>query len=115
MQTSIHQQIAALHQMTVKELRQRYADVYGEATRAHSKPHMIRKIAWRIQALAEGELSERARQRAAELANDADVRIVPPRAKEDANSLLRKTNTCHQCEPPPAASSPAHRPRGSKM
>ena len=41
MQTSIQQQIADLHQMTVKELRHRYADVYGEATRAHSKPHMI--------------------------------------------------------------------------
>lgn len=88
MQTSIHQQIVDLHLMTVKELRQRYADVYGEPTRAHSKPHMIRKIAWRIQALAEGELSERARQRAAELANDADVRIVPARAKEDAKTKL---------------------------
>ncbi len=34
-----------------------------------------------MQALAEGGLSERARQRAAELANDADLRVVPPRAE----------------------------------
>jgi hypothetical protein len=73
--------------MTVRELRQRYAEVYGESTRAHSKPHMIRKIAWRIQALAEGELSERA----AELANDADIRIVPPKAKEDKAKLFVPT------------------------
>jgi hypothetical protein len=91
MQTSVQQQIAGLHEMTVRELRQRYAEVYGESTRAHSKPHMIRKIAWRIQALAEGDLSERARQRAAELANDADVRIVPPKAKEDKARLFVPT------------------------
>lgn len=30
-------------------------------------------------ALAEGDLSERARQRAAELANDADLRLNPPK------------------------------------
>jgi hypothetical protein len=41
--------------------------------------HLIRKIAWRMQALAEGDLSERARQRAAELARDADVRVRPPK------------------------------------
>jgi len=30
--------------------------------------------------LAEGDLSERARRRAEELANDADLRLMPPRA-----------------------------------
>src|SRR5262249_59613066 len=38
----------------------------------------IKRIAWRLQALAEGDLSERARQRATELANDADLRLSPP-------------------------------------
>jgi hypothetical protein len=33
----------------------------------------------RMQALAEGDLSERARQRAAELAQDADLRLSPPK------------------------------------
>ena len=41
---------------------------------------MIRKIAWRLQANAEGDLSERARRRAAELADDAEVRVMAPRA-----------------------------------
>jgi len=40
---------------------------------------LIRRIAWRLQALAEGDLSERARRRAAELACDADLRLLPPR------------------------------------
>ena len=33
-----------------------------------------------MQANAEGDLSERARRRAAELANDADLRVTAPRA-----------------------------------
>jgi hypothetical protein len=36
-------------------------------------------LAWRLQALAEGDLSERTRRRAAELAQDADLRLTPPR------------------------------------
>ena len=43
------------------------------------RAYLIRKIAWRIQANAEGDLSERARARAAELANDAEVRVMAPR------------------------------------
>ena len=34
-----------------------------------------------MQALAEGDLSERARRRAAELARDADLRLNPPQRK----------------------------------
>ena len=44
-----------------------------------NKQWLIKRIAWRLQALAEGDLSERARQRAAELANDADLRLNPPK------------------------------------
>src|SRR5262249_47185798 len=39
----------------------------------------VKRLAWRLQALAEGDLSERARRRAAELAQDADLRLSPPR------------------------------------
>jgi hypothetical protein len=34
-----------------------------------------------MQALAEGDLSERARQRARQLANDADLRLSPPKPR----------------------------------
>jgi hypothetical protein len=34
---------------------------------------LIKRIAWRMQALAEGDQSQRARRRATELARDADV------------------------------------------
>lgn len=70
--------VAELSRMSVRDLRQRYAEVFGEPPRSFNKPHLVKRIAWRVQALREGDLSERARRRARELANDADLRITPP-------------------------------------
>jgi len=41
---------------------------------------LVKRIAWRLQAKAEGDLSERARRRAAELIADADLRLSAPPA-----------------------------------
>lgn len=76
MSMNVGKEVAALQRMTVKELRARYAEVFGDETRTGNKAWLVKRIAWRIQALAEGDLSERARRRAAELANDADLRAV---------------------------------------
>src|SRR5439155_22520063 len=73
--------IAALQRLTMQELRVRYAELFGETTSAKNRTWLLRRVAWRLQALAEGELSERARQRAAELANDADLRTTVPRVR----------------------------------
>ncbi len=72
-------EIDALRRMTVKELRRRHAELFGEETRAGNRQYLFRRIAWRMQALAEGDLTERARRRARELARDADLRTRPPR------------------------------------
>ena len=56
-------EIAALARRTVPELRERYAALFGEGTTAKHKTWLVKRIAWRLQAVAEGELSERARQR----------------------------------------------------
>src|SRR3954452_1859713 len=81
---SVEDELAALPAMTTTELCQRYQELFGQPVRTRHKAYLVRKIAWRIQALAEGDLSERARRRAAELANDADVRLMPPRPKTPA-------------------------------
>jgi hypothetical protein len=81
MELNVHKEVAAMRRMGPKELRARYADVFGETTGAHNKAWLIRRIAWRLQALAEGDLSERARRRAEALANDADLRLSPPRQR----------------------------------
>jgi hypothetical protein len=77
----IERELLALSRMTTQALCERYAELHGQPVRTRHRQYLIRKIAWRIQALAEGDLSERARQRAAELAHDADVRVMPPRAR----------------------------------
>jgi len=80
MSMSVGKELALLTRMTVNELRGKFAEVCGEQTNARHKGWLVRRIAWRIQALAEGDISDRARQRAAELANDADLRTSAPKA-----------------------------------
>ena len=80
MQLNVAKEVASLERMTVNELRERYAEAFGEPTRVRHKGWLVRRIVWRLQAMAEGDLSERARRRAAELANDADLRTMPPKA-----------------------------------
>src|SRR5262245_13603109 len=92
--TALTRELAALQRLTVPQLRRRYAELFGEDTLTRNRPWLVKRLAWRLQALAEGDLSERARQRAAELANDADLRLSPPRA--------RPTPAPGPAEPPPA-------------
>ena len=84
MHVNVAREVAALRAMSVGELRAKYAQVFAEETRAGHKAWLLKRIIWRIQALAEGDLSERARRRAAELAQDADLRLFPPRVAKDA-------------------------------
>ncbi|VTR92447.1 Putative bacteriophage related protein OS=Isosphaera pallida (strain ATCC 43644 / DSM 9630 / IS1B) GN=Isop_2454 PE=4 SV=1: DUF2924 [Gemmata massiliana] len=75
MQINVTRELAALVRLTIAELRARYAEVFGEPTTTGNRTW----LAWRIQVLAEGDLSQRARSRAAELARDADIRRIPPK------------------------------------
>jgi hypothetical protein len=75
---NIAKEVAIMKRMPMGELRARYAEAFGDSTNAANRAWLIKRIAWRLQAQAEGDLSERAKQRAAELANDADLRLSPP-------------------------------------
>ena len=79
MTLNIQTELAVLQKMTVKQLRTRYAEVFGETTNAGNKAWLVKRIAWRLQSLEYGGLSERARQRANELGNEADIRMSPPK------------------------------------
>jgi len=85
--------IAGLQRLTMQELRVRYAELFGETTSAKNRTWLLRRVAWCLQALAEGDLSERARQRAAELASDADLRTTVPRVKTSPQGDL-SGSTC---------------------
>ena len=76
---AVRMQIESLRKLKTTELRARYFELFGERSASSNRAHLFRRIAWRLQAQAEGDLSERARQRAAELANDLDLRLRAPR------------------------------------
>ena len=80
---TIAAQVVALQRMTVAELRGQYLELYGEETTSRNKTWLFRACAWRLQELAFGGLSERAKQRAKEIVRESDVRprrrdVVPP-------------------------------------
>jgi hypothetical protein len=99
-------EIAALPRLAVKDLRARYAEVFGEPTKAGNKQWLAKRIAWRLQSMAEGDLSERARKRAEELAGDADLRTTMPRVPVTPASADRVVaeplpdNADHRLPPP---------------
>lgn len=77
-------QLAALEKMSVAELREKWSEVYGEPTSAGNKAYLKKRLAWRIQELAEGGLSDRAKARIQELVADAPIRWRAPRPSAGA-------------------------------
>ena len=57
-------EIDALRHQSVGQLRLKYQEAFGQESRFNNKEFLMRRIAWRLQANAQGDLSERARQRA---------------------------------------------------
>jgi hypothetical protein len=87
-------EIAALPRLRVSELRAKFAELIGEPTPSHNKVWLVKRIAWRMQAKAEGDLSERARRRATELIADAELRLSAPptntgSATQEPHAILR--------------------------
>lgn len=117
MKLNIAKEVAALEQMTVGQLQQRYADVFGEPVRSRHKQYLIRRIAWRLQANAEGGLSERALRRAEELANVADVRVTPPRDGISAEPAPRVGAPSRPSDPrlPPAGAAITRKYKGQTL
>jgi Protein of unknown function (DUF2924) len=68
-------ELAVLRRLTPRELCAHYAEAFGEQPSTKNKGWLLKRLAWRLQSLAEGDLS----QRAAELANDANLRTTAPR------------------------------------
>ena len=88
MDPNIVNEIATLQRLPIGQLRQRFAELFGEVTPASNRTWLVKRIAWRLQALAEGDLSERARRRAAELARDADLRLNSPQRQTTATTTV---------------------------
>jgi len=72
-------EIEGQRKMKTNALRARYQELFEEETRSWNQAHRFRRIAWRLQANAQGGLSERAQKRAGELAEEAALRLRAPR------------------------------------
>jgi hypothetical protein len=77
MNASLEVQIEQLRRLRIGALRSKYRELFGDESRSYNKQFLFRRVAWRVQALAEGDLPERARNRALEIAQDADLRVQP--------------------------------------
>ncbi len=89
----IDEEIADLRQMTAEQLRARHGEVCPAPACSPHKQHLVRRIAWWLQALAEGDLSQRARLRAEQLVRDADpltARPPPPPATSTARAAAAR-------------------------
>ena len=100
----VRAEVEALGRLTVGQLRLRYQELFGEPTATGNRAYLVKRLAWRVQSLAEGGLSERARRRAEELARDADLRTTSPRPPKVAGGGgVTETPTA----PPPARPKPS--------
>ncbi len=93
MSRHMEQTVAAMGRMTVPQLRAKYLEVFGEPSRSGNRDFLFKRVAWRVQSLAEGGLSERARRRAEELARDSDVRTTVPQSPSTVPDAGQRTVT----------------------
>ena len=78
---NVNRELARLEKLPVADLRARYTELCGNATTSRNRKWLIRRILWRMQANEYGGLSERAIERARELAGGADLRVTAPRVR----------------------------------
>jgi hypothetical protein len=85
MDPAVIRSIDDLRNMRIPALKERFRELFGEVPKSSNKRFLFRRIAWRLQANAEGGLSERARHRASEIADERDLRVRPPRDFEPSS------------------------------
>lgn len=71
---TVPMQLAALDDMNVPALAERYLELYGEPTRSRNKDYLRKRLKWRIQELAEGGLSQGALARIHQLGDQMPER-----------------------------------------
>jgi len=93
---NVAREIQKLQQMSVAGLREKWAELFGEPARSRNRRFLWRRLAWRLQEIEKGGLSERAKRRAEELARDADLRQRLPKgalatapASDDGATVVR--------------------------
>lgn len=55
MHATVRAEVRALERMTARELREKWREVFGEETRSGNRRFLVKRLARRIQANAEGD------------------------------------------------------------
>jgi hypothetical protein len=106
-------QLAALGPMSVSQLMARYRELYGEPTHSRNGGYLRKRLAWRIQELAEGGLSPRTLAKIAELGDELPERWRRRRAEPLPEAPATPTATI--VSPVPAPASPASKHRDPRL
>jgi len=78
MDDALRREIEDLRGLKTKALKDRYRELFGEPSPSSNRVHLFRRIAWRLQAQAYGDLGELVRRRALELADNQELRLRAP-------------------------------------
>ncbi len=92
--TSVLRQLAALEQMNNEQLREKWLDLYGENAPKYRKAFLVKRLAYRIQELYYGGLSDPAKgclKRIAATDPVATVKVQVPDARKPQDSILPGT------------------------
>ncbi len=90
------QEIDNLSNLSVHELQDRYRELFREAPNTHNKSWLVRRVAWKLQATAFGGLTERARQRARELADETELRRLAPKSLPEPATATARVSRSYQ-------------------
>jgi len=83
-------QLAALHGMTVAQLRDRWLALYGTPTASRNGPYLRKRLAWRLQEIAEGGLTQRARDRIEQILGGHFLPDITRRARAATDGVAPK-------------------------
>jgi len=94
MDPTVIRAIEELGSSKIATMKRRYRELFGEESKSSNWQFLYRRIAYRMQANAEGDLSERARRRAFDIADDRDLRVRAPKefvAPESSSPSVDRT------------------------
>ena len=99
MNRELNEHIDQLRDMMTAQLQRKYRELFGQPSHSNHKDYLFRRVAWRMQAVAEGGLSERARAYAQEIATDADLRLCAPKKPIETQPAVRVANASKPLDP----------------
>lgn len=99
MNSELGERIDELEQLTTAQLQAKYRELFGCASHSNHKGYLFRRVAWRLQNLVEGGLSERALRYAREIAEDADLRLCAPKNLSGAQRAIHVATASGELDP----------------